>query len=228
MSENTFEPQYSDYFETIKKYGKSELGLSTNSTWNTDPSRLTFVFSRYKFVSRMLSGYNNVLEIGCGDGFASKIVADRVKKLLISDADAIFVEEAKKINQNTENISTTQINYVENFIQSNFDGIYALDVFEHISPENEEKFLNNIVASLDNKGALILGIPSLESQQYASSLSKLGHVNCKTGSEFKNLLLSYFSNVFIFSMNDEVLHTGFHSMSQYLFALATNPINKWE
>ena len=32
-------------------------------------------------------------------------------------------------------------------------------------------------------------------------------------------MLQYFENVFMFSMNDEVLHTGFAPMGHYLFAL---------
>ena len=32
-------------------------------------------------------------------------------------------------------------------------------------------------------------------------------------------MLRYFHDVFMFSMNDEVVHTGFHAMAHYLFAL---------
>src|SRR5262249_47894355 len=40
------------------------------------------------------------------------------------------------------------------------------------------------------------------------------------------LLEKYFAHVFIFSMNDEVVHTGFSPMAHYLFALCSVP--KWE
>ena len=33
-------------------------------SWDKDPKHLGFVFSRYKFVSKMFSGKNKVLEIG--------------------------------------------------------------------------------------------------------------------------------------------------------------------
>ena len=75
-------------------------------------------------------------------------------------------------------------------------------------------------------GLLMIGTPSLESQAYASPPSKAGHVNCKTGTELKALLEKYFEHVFMFSMNDEVVHTGFSPMAHYLFALCTAP--KWE
>ncbi len=60
-------------------------------------------------------------------------------------------------------------------------------------------------------------MPSLESQAYASEASRVGHVNCKTGQELKTNALKYFTNVFLFSMNDETLHIGFPQMSHYIF-----------
>jgi hypothetical protein len=35
----------------------------------------------------------------------------------------------------------------------------------------------------------------------------------------KRLMLQHFHDVFMFSMNDEVVHTGFHALAHYLFAL---------
>jgi len=66
-------------------------------------------------------------------------------------------------------------------------------------------------------------MPSIESQKYASEASKLGHVNCMNGEDLRNTLSNYFENVFMFSMNDEVVHTGFSGMAHYLIALCTNP-----
>ena len=34
-----------------------------------------------------------------------------------------------------------------------------------------------------------------------------------------DLLEGHFDNVFLFSMNDEVVHTGFHPLAHYLFAV---------
>lgn len=65
----------------------------------------------------------------------------------------------------------------------------------------------------------MFGMPSLESQVYASHLSKLEHVNCKRGEELKACCLKYFNHCFVFSMNDEVVHTGFYPMAHYLLAL---------
>lgn len=94
-------------------------------------------------------------------------------------------------------------------VKKKYDGIFSLDVFEHINKSKELKFISNCKNSLKNNGLLIIGIPSSESQKYASKMSKAGHVNCKSGPELKKILNKFFDNVFIFSMNDEVVHTGF-------------------
>ncbi len=104
-----------------------------------------------------------------------------------------------------------------------FDGAYSLDVMEHIMPADEAAYLTNIAASLGEHGVFIAGMPSLESQEYASKLSKEGHVNCKTAPDLKAALGRHFHNVFSFSMNDEVVHTGFHKMAHYIFAMGVGP-----
>ena len=90
---------------------------------------------------------------------------------------------------------------------------------EHIEAEKEHVYVTNLKNSLTEQGVLIVGMPSLESQTYASTQSKIGHVNCKSGKDLKGTLEKDFHNVFLFSMNDEVVHTGFSPMAHYLFAV---------
>ena len=66
-----------------------------------------------------------------------------------------------------------------------FDACFALDVIEHISSQQEGRFLENIRQSLTDIGVLIIGTPSLESQTFASRQSREGHVNCKSGEDLK-------------------------------------------
>ena len=46
------------------------------------------------------------------------------------------------------------------------------------------------------------------------------HVNCKDQRDLKELMRRYFHNVYAFSMNDEVVHTGFYPMAHYLLGVA--------
>jgi len=106
-------------------------------------------------------------------------------------------------------------------VPGSFDAIYSLDVLEHIDPKDESLFLKNSFAPLKKDGTAIFGIPSLESQVHASPQSLAGHVNCKSGKDFKDLMAKYFENTFLFCMNDEVVHTGLSPMAHYIFVVGS-------
>lgn len=202
-----------------REHGLETLGLMTNQAWMDDPKRLIFTLARYKFVAKMLQGRSNVLEVGCGDAFFTRVVTAEVGKLTAIDFDPAFVKDVKKRMTERWAFDCRVHDMLAGPTEGKFDGMYALDVLEHILPENEHVFLQNMFHSLDANGAAIVGIPSLESQAYASPISKEGHVNCKSMPELKSALELYFHNVFVFSMNDELIHTGFHKMANYLMAL---------
>jgi cyclopropane fatty-acyl-phospholipid synthase-like methyltransferase len=171
----------------------------------------------------MLHGRERVLEIGCADAFGSRLVSKEVGWLVCSDFDTKFLEEVRA-REEPWGFETLLWNPCKTPIEQNdFDGVYALDVLEHIGPSQEEAFLGNIGRSLTNHGILILGSPSLESQSYASAPSKAGHVNCKTEDDLRNSCKRFFETVFIFGMNDEVLTTGFGPMCHYRFAICVSP-----
>lgn len=219
-NKTTKEEQYNALFDEAEEASRPQMGLMSNHTWATDPKRLLFVMSRYKFVSRMLEGCGNVLEVGCADAFGTRIVQQTTKSVTALDFDPIFVDDVKKRLSPNWPLKTSVHNMLDGPAPgANYDGAYALDVLEHIDTEHEAEFVKNICNSISESGILIIGMPSLESQKYASTQSKIGHVNCKTGSELRECLNKSFNVVLVFSMNDEVVHTGFHPMAHYLLAV---------
>ena len=216
---NTKENQYSLLFDVVEKHGISKLGLMINESWNQDPKRTLFTLSRYKFVAKMFSGMNDVLEVGCADAFGTRIVQQTVNNLTAIDFDPIFIEDVELRKNINWPIDCFVHDMLDGPVPGKYDGIFCLDVLEHINPKKENIFINNIINSLKTNGSIIIGIPSIESQEYASPQSKAGHINCKSGEDFKKLMLNYFNNVFLFSMNDEMVHTGYDKMAHYLFTL---------
>jgi 2-polyprenyl-3-methyl-5-hydroxy-6-metoxy-1,4-benzoquinol methylase len=217
---STREVQYNRLLDVAERYGRTELGLMANQAWHDDPKRLTFTFARYKFVARMLSGRKNVLEVGCGDAFPSRIVQQEVERLTVTDFDPIFIADAiKRAGQGWDLAGAFVHDMLSGPPQGNYDGVYALDVLEHIDPKDEPLFLRNMIGALEDHGVLIVGMPSLESQPYASAISKEGHVNCQSAPVLKATMQRYFHSVFMFCMNDEVLHVGFHKMAHYIIAV---------
>ncbi len=212
-------------YQVLLGYSRNEeLGLMSSQVWRDDPRRLGFLLSRYKFVSKMLSGLSSVLEIGCADAFGSRIVKQEVGQLVATDFDPIFIEDARSRVDQKWPIEFRVHDMLGGPVDGLFDGAYCCDVIEHIDPLNEHLFIRNIAASIKPEGVVIIGSPSIESQIYASAVSKEGHVNCKSAKDLKSLLRHYFQNVFIFSMNDEVVHTGYYPMAHYLFALCCSVI----
>jgi 2-polyprenyl-3-methyl-5-hydroxy-6-metoxy-1,4-benzoquinol methylase len=220
----TREPQYQVLFDVERVHGRSHLGLMTNQSYNEDPKRLLFTLARYKFVASMLRGAESVLEIGCADAFGTRLVQQTVNQVTASDFDLVFVDDARsRVNPNWP-LNLIVHDLLQGPVQGGFDAAFCLDVLEHISASEEDQFLRNFVASLrPERSVAIIGMPSLESQAFASQQSREGHVNCKSGDELEAFLSKYFQYVFIFSMNDEVVHTGFRPMAHYLLALCCEP-----
>lgn len=215
----TQENQYSILFDVAEKHGISELGLMINESWNQDPKRTLFTLSRYKFVAKMFSDMDAVLEVGCADAFGTRIVQQAVKQITAIGFDPVFIDDVEKRKNPNWPFKCFVHDILKEPVSGKFDGIFCLDVLEHIDEAQEGIFIKNMLSSLKSNGSIIIGIPSIESQLYASPQSKAGHVNCKSGIDFKNSMKKYFENVFMFSMNDEVVHTGFDKMAHYLICL---------
>lgn len=218
-TEKTKEPQYQAHVSLRDTKGLTQLGLFTNATWHEDPRRLLFVMSRYKFVAKMLSGKQRVLEVGCGDAFGTRIVFQEVASICAIDFDEVLVKDVNERMEERWRFDCRVHDILSGPVDGTFDAAYGLDIIEHIPKADEQRFIAHIVQSLSDNGVLIIGTPSVQSQIYASKLSKEGHVNCKDHRELKQLILSHFHNCFLFSMNDEVVHTGFYPMAHYLFAI---------
>ena len=223
MIRQTKDPVNQPLIDIENLIGLQQLGVMNNAVWYDDPKRLVFTLARYKFVAKMFSGKSEVAEIGCGDGFGARIVRQEVENLLITDYDSFFIEKFKQQPSRNWPIDSKVHDILAGPLQKKVDAIYSLDVMEHIHQESEAHFITNICLSLQNNGCSIIGMPSLESQSYASLASREGHVNCKSGKDFQDVLRLYFEHVFLFSMNDEVVHTGFAKMAHYLLALCVVP-----
>lgn len=165
----------------------------------------------------------NILEVGCGDGFGLPIVADVANKVWAVDWDERLIENIKERLYFLKNVGYKHIDFNTETTDSlgEIDAVYAIDVIEHIDPSNEDNFMNNIIKCItDREGAvMILGTPNITASAYASERSAVQHCNLKSMKSLRELMEKYFRNVFMFGMNDEVLHTGYDSMCHYIFAM---------
>ena len=217
------EPQYNIQFKTIVEKGPVCLGPTCSHLWRNDPKHLAFLLARYKFCAKILTGKKNVLEIGCGDSFGTRLILQTVRKVHAIDFDPLFINWSKKLfSKEGFKVSFQVLNIINELPSFGlFDGAYSLDFIEHIRPESESMVMDNICKVLSKNSTLIIGTPNIMAKKYASLDSQKGHVNLKDAESLRRLLGRYFNNVLIFSMNDEVVHTGFSPMANYILGVAS-------
>lgn len=217
----TKELQNQAQIEMYQKKGPAQLGPWTSHMWRSDPKHLLFVLARYKFCSKMLVGKKDVLEIGCGDAFGIPVILESVESVHAIDFEPLVIEDATsrlKI-EGVRGCKFSVLDITKQPLGKKFDAAYSLDVIEHIPSELEDHFMANICHSLQSHGICIIGTPNIDAKKYSSEYSAAGHVNLKSEENLRDILSCYFHNVFIFSMNDEIVHTGFYHMAHYLFGV---------
>ena len=205
------------------------LGPVNRATLVRDPKHLGFTLARYKFISKMFKDMDAVYEVGCNEGTGTLVLAPEVKEITALDFDLDHISFCKSEYANYhKNIKWIAADALDGIPPTKsglekYDGGFLLDVLEHIEKSTEKKLLRALSKSLKKNGTLIVGIPSIESQPYASPVSKVQHINCKSMYELRDLMKEFFHNVYMFGMNDEMLHVGYHHMCQYIFAMGVNP-----
>lgn len=196
-----------------------KLGPRTSNSLLRDPKHLAFVLSRYKFCAKMLQGKKAVLEVGCGDAFGAPIAAQAVERLVCIDRIPDLIEGNRSRLEKIKNIEFKVFDITRGKPGGKFDGAFSIDVIEHLAPGDESAYMENIVGSLKEDAVLIIGTPNIEAEEYASAPGASPHSNLKDHHSLRAMMNGFFVNTFIFSMNDEVLHTGFYPMAHYLWAV---------
>lgn len=219
-------------YDLWNKYGATQkessvlLGPHSSYQWNNSRRHLLFSAARYKFAMKMIGNIyepnkKTILDLGCSDGFGTYYAAEYAKAVLGVDFDEEAIGYAK------ENYKGNNIEFkLENFLDKkygDFDGIVSFDVIEHIYPENVESYMWTVILNLCRGGVFVVGTPSLETQQYSKENVSGAHVNVYIGEDFYTMLKGYFHNVFLFTQNDEIIHTGHLRMANYLIAVCSYP-----
>lgn len=208
--------------------GKS-LGYYTDSEMAIDIKHYMFRLARYKFVAKLMRYEKavNVLELGCNEAWGALLLKQNID---LSSYKGIDFDN-DTIEWNKENLSNEFSFSCDDFftcvkeLDKRYDLILALDVIEHIAREKEDEFCQLFSKGLSKRGTAIIGTPHINMMPYASEGSKVAHINMYDQKRLFQTCKRYFNNVYIFNMNDEVVHTGMDAMACYIFAVCSNPFN---
>lgn len=208
-----------------------ELTLSPKMSFTVRHSLtgMLFILARYKFVVKMIQNRKNltVIDFGCNDGLGDLMISQNCncKELIGIDFDKEAILWAR------QNVANEKMRFVykdflgEIVCAEGGDCAVSLDVIEHIPLEYEELYLDTICNNLHPNGVAIIGTPNDKIYPYANPINKKAHINNYSQERLYETLSKKFHQVFIFGLNDEVLHTGFYPMSCYIMALCCNKKN---
>jgi 2-polyprenyl-3-methyl-5-hydroxy-6-metoxy-1,4-benzoquinol methylase len=179
------------------------------------------MLSYYKFSAKMIGPDQRVMDVGCSEGLGTVILAEQARECIGVDLDGDAIAHA------TQTLTTDKLTFrCADALErpfGTFDAITSFDVIEHIFPDNSDLFLSVLAQSLHDDGLLIIGTPNITSDEYASPHTRAGHVNLYSMERLREALSQHFRRVFMFSANDEMVHTGFAPLAHYIIGMGVVP-----
>ncbi len=199
---------------------RATLGSHWSFNFRNDPKRLAFVLARYQFAAQMARKNADVLELGCSEGIGASMLAKRAR----SNYTGVDLDE-QSIKDAQQNFRDDKYTFIyDDFLGKrfgSFGSVVSLDVIEHIYPEHESAYFETVLMNMADRGVCVIGTPNITAAPYASEASNLGHVNLYSQQRLAKAMQRYFTHVFPFGMNDEVVHTGFAPMAHYIFCVGS-------
>lgn len=114
------------------------------------------VKTAYKFLPR---NAQKVLDVGAGNGFVEELLSQRNIKIFGNDISSISVKNLKsKFKGQFRKESIYKMRYPRKF----FDGVFALEVLEHVPPSKILNLLKKIRKILRKNGSFIISVPTNE------------------------------------------------------------------
>jgi len=113
------------------------------------------------FKQQDLQKYHNVLEIGCGIGTVSELIAKYIKQGRITSVDISpkSIEVAKNRLEKYKNIEFIAGDITDINFKDIYDRIILPDVLEHIPSEDHNKLFEKLFKLLKYDGAVYIHIP---------------------------------------------------------------------
>jgi 2-polyprenyl-3-methyl-5-hydroxy-6-metoxy-1,4-benzoquinol methylase len=214
---NMDEKKIWDEYGSMQKEEIFSVGPYYSYQFRHSPRHVLFSLARYKFALKMIGLDKEILDLGCSDGLGTYFLNEFAKKTYGVDFDESSVAWAQ------ENFTNEKMSFkCDNFIgktYGQFDAVVSYDVIEHIYPKNEDAYILTAAKNLKSAGIFLVGTPNVDAQRFSKKEVVGAHVNLFTGERLVNSLQKHFHNVFLFSQNDEIIHTGYAPMAHYFLCL---------
>lgn len=152
---------------------------------------------RYLFASHFCEG-RDVLDIACGEGYGSALLARLARSVIGVDVDAGAVGFALR-NYVASNLSFRQGDAGRIEDRERFDVVVSFETIEHLA--DHEAFLNGLKQALRPGGLLILSSPDRDVYTDADSHENAYHLKELDRAEFKTLVSRRFRHAAFFEQD---------------------------
>ncbi|WP_379147308.1 class I SAM-dependent methyltransferase [Paenibacillus sp. sgz500992] len=155
---------------------------------------------RYNAVLDIASG-KNVLDIACGEGFGSAILARKAANVCGVDISEEAISYAReKYTRYNLNFKQGSVEKLE-FEDDSFDMIVSFETIEHVDELIQDKFLKEASRVLNNSGILIISTPDKYLYTDVPNHRNPYHVKEFYFSEYKDFLEKQFKYVNFYNQN---------------------------
>jgi 2-polyprenyl-3-methyl-5-hydroxy-6-metoxy-1,4-benzoquinol methylase len=219
-----YDPEHFDQLlkEQERKYGWINLPPEYTELFVDNTLQLLVKLARYKFVVRQLKKTDHVLEVGSGNGLGTAFLAQNASQATGIEIEPYYYDAAVKINRR-KNIEFLLQSIFDHDLSRKYDAVVSFDVIEHLKEEDGALLVERMAQHCKPNGMVVIGTPSIYSYPYQSAYSRASHIKCYDQQELVALFDKYFRRTLAFSMNDEMVHTGFSKLAWYYFVLGFGP-----
>lgn len=147
-------PQDQDWNQFWQLKKGQQFSRGSRISWSK--RRILNILARYCH-----PGYSS-LDAGCGSGFFAKYFCDRKMQTTALDFSPQALEIAKEITKGQAKlIQADMVNdFLPNIIEERFDLIFSDGLFEHFTPDVQDRIMKNLVAVLKPAGVMITFVPN--------------------------------------------------------------------
>jgi SAM-dependent methyltransferase len=150
---------------------------------------------RYWWASKLVAG-KVVVDIACGTGYGSAILAQSAKKVFGIDIAAEAIAEAKE-RYSSPNVCFWQGDCATFSLAEQADVAISFETFEHLSQDDQDRFLSKLHAALKEDGLAIISTPNVRQQHHHGEYQNPFHVHEVDLHEFREKLATHFKHVAI-------------------------------
>ena len=182
--------------------------------------------TRYYHARNFIKPTDSVLDVACGKGYGSAILASAAKTVVGIDLNETSLDLARRhfiqpnlTFQNQDVMKADQLG-------QRFDVITAYEIIEHLDAKDTDQFLAALKNSLKPGGKLLLSTPNHEVVLKAGVEVPEFHINNLTSGELSKKLRGHFPDVRIYGqyrrkggLRDLIFHLDYFSWRHQLLAL---------